>query len=119
MTVETITITGIDTALLDEQRLILNEALTSSGLTPAQADALEGVVNMLNEWSDARSEPDTRPNDICPFCKSGDLQGDAINAEWPAMWQVVDCQNCGESFQQVYLFSHSETMGGKVIPAKS
>jgi len=57
-----IEIDGVDTTLLDQQRKILWEALTRSGmgdhydesgiLRKKELEALEGILNMLDHWSD-------------------------------------------------------------------
>ncbi|RKX63745.1 MAG: hypothetical protein DRP42_07275 [Tenericutes bacterium] len=59
---ETITIKGVDVQLLDKQRQILGEALVNQGacqrsqgqLFGYELEALEGIINMLDAWSDNR-----------------------------------------------------------------
>ncbi len=54
-----LTIENINLELLEEQRLILSRSLFkvsqrdgTLALNPKEIDALEGIVNMLDDWSD-------------------------------------------------------------------
>jgi len=56
---QTITIKGVDVNLLEKQRKIINKALFkvdddygSVLLDVKEVDALQGVMNMLDSWSD-------------------------------------------------------------------
>ena len=55
---EKLEIEDIDITLLEKQRVILAELLwnlkRNSKASKQKINALEGVVNMLDEWSDAR-----------------------------------------------------------------
>lgn len=55
MPIETITIPRVDPVELEAQRKMLG-TISPSSLSHEQADALEGVLNMLDYWSDARKE---------------------------------------------------------------
>jgi len=54
----TLTIEKVDLELLDKQRKILNKFLFVSDscevLTDDEVEALEGLANMLDDWSDQR-----------------------------------------------------------------
>jgi hypothetical protein len=56
---DTLLITGVDLDLLEEQRLIMGtylcEPATIGQLTDEQWQALLGISNMLDEWSDERA----------------------------------------------------------------
>jgi len=58
---QTITIKGVDVKILEEQRLIISNIFNDSGrldengdilLMPEEVEALLGVSNMLDAWSD-------------------------------------------------------------------
>lgn len=38
----------------------------------------------------------------CPFCGSGDIEGDSYDYEAAQVWQVVHCLACGEEWTDVY-----------------
>jgi len=54
----TLTIEKVDLELLDKQRKVLNKFLfvgdSCEVLTDEEVEALEGLANMLDEWSDQR-----------------------------------------------------------------
>ena len=58
MAINTLLISDVDLDQLERQRVLLNQMLDalmeSHGelVTPEQVDALVGVMNMLDEWSD-------------------------------------------------------------------
>lgn len=48
----------------------------------------------------------------CPFCGSEDINGGHMEVDGGSTWQEVDCNKCGESWQDVYTYSgiyHNET----------
>jgi len=49
---ETVTLYNVDTELLEKQRMKLVELLFKGSMTLDQMEALEGVIHMLDEWSD-------------------------------------------------------------------
>ena len=51
----TINIPRVDVVLLDQQRKQL-AGIDTKNLTIAQQEALEGILNMLNQWSDNNQE---------------------------------------------------------------
>ena len=70
MTTETITLARVDAELLDKQRLKLAEYMC--GVWPDEAkimgvmddethEALEGILNMLDAWSDERHKEGVEP----------------------------------------------------------
>ncbi len=47
----TVIITGVDVALLEEQRKVL-AGVDCKDMAQPQLDALNGLLNMLDDWSD-------------------------------------------------------------------
>ena len=48
----------------------------------------------------------------CPFCGSTNFDGQRIQVDGNTAWQDVDCNDCGESWTDIYTFSgisHEET----------
>ena len=49
----TITLHNVDTELLEKQRMKLVELLfNKDSMTPEHMEALQGVIHMLDDWSD-------------------------------------------------------------------
>lgn len=46
---------------------------------------------------------------LCPFCRSAEISGGAIDIEGREAWQTVYCGECGQSWQDVYTLSSVET----------
>ena len=44
----------------------------------------------------------------CPECKSDDISSGGFDPE--GFYRIVECSNCGHSWQEVFEFSHSETL---------
>lgn len=83
MKTETITLDNVDTAKLDQQRLVLaGIVINDHGLSKTQEDALEGIVNMLDTWSDkrhfqydAKTHVEGRYADDAPYPKVTNVTG--------------------------------------------
>ena len=86
MTHESLHISGVDAALLEQQRKDLNSALDSINafgeltLNTAQVEALTGVLNMLDAWSDERAGAGIPPagserNRLAIVLEGGIVQG--------------------------------------------
>lgn len=65
MVIETITIQRVDVELLDTQRKTLIEMLSEDNvldvITPEQIDTIEGIISMLDTWSDSMGK-------VCTAC---------------------------------------------------
>jgi len=46
---------------------------------------------------------------ICPFCGSTDISGGSVNIEAAQAWQNVSCNDCGETWRDVYTLAFVET----------
>jgi len=40
--------------------------------------------------------------DICPFCKSNDLEATSMDVDSNRAWQPVKCNGCGEEWTDIY-----------------
>lgn len=38
----------------------------------------------------------------CPHCHSTDIEGGAVEVDAGGAWQDIDCNACGESWQNIY-----------------
>lgn len=51
----------------------------------------------------------------CPKCKSEDIYWDGYEGDYDCVWQPASCNDCGFSWNEVYMFSHcEETETGKL-----
>jgi formate dehydrogenase maturation protein FdhE len=46
--------------------------------------------------------------DMCPVCLSGDIEGDAVQAEGGQAWQNIECNECGHKWRDVYTLTGVE-----------
>lgn len=78
---ETLIIENVDFYMLEKQRQelidILNNRKALWALTPNQIDALDGILIMLNGWSDARKAEEMEVCSECG-CPFDDNSGEAI-----------------------------------------
>lgn len=56
MTLKTIILENVNVDYLEEQRIILGDVCSGGEMTAEAMMALEGIVNMLDVWSDSERE---------------------------------------------------------------
>lgn len=122
---KTLIIPNVDLDMLDKQRLalvdLLNEyehnhvayclAKSDSPRLKEQILAVQGILNMLDDWSDNLNTDDGKyvkaGGTLCPSCNDNgiSIEGTGVDVSDGGAIQEMWCNRCGAKWDDVYVLS--------------